>query len=133
MKERDTISSKVSDFVNNYLDPSKDTYRKDLSIDGALVQLQLKKKKYYLALSISSENYFTFHLKRDTNSCFINNYNLVLLKAWQVNIDLQPDYNYYKAVSNTAAYFRKSENSTSEAIKQAVQEINYRIFQEEYQ
>ena len=57
----------------------------------------------------------------------------MLLKAWQVNIDLQPDYNYYNAVSYTAAYIRKSENSTSEAIKQAVQEINYRIFQQEYQ
>ena len=57
----------------------------------------------------------------------------MLLKAWQVNIDLQPDYNYYNAVSYTAAYFRKSENSTSEAIKQAVQNINYRIFQQEYQ
>ena len=35
------------------------------------------------------------HLKRETNSCFINNYNPVRLKAWQASIDLQPVYNYY--------------------------------------
>ena len=67
-----------------------DIYRKDSSIDGVLLELQLTKKEYYWALSISSDNDFKLHLKRDTNSCFINNYNPVLLKAWQANIDLQP-------------------------------------------
>ena len=71
-----------------YLDSSKDRYRKDSSIDGVLLELQLTKKEYYWALSISSDNDFKLHLKRDTNSCFINNYNPVLLKAWQANIDL---------------------------------------------
>ena len=83
--------------------------------------MQLTKKEYYWALSISSENDFKLHLKRDTNSCFINNYNPVLLKAWQANIDLQSIFNYYKAVPYLTAYFSKSENSSSEAIKQAVQ------------
>ena len=73
-----------------YLDSSMDIYRKDSSIDGVLLELQLTKKEYYWALSISSDNDFKLHLKRDTNSCFINNYNPVLLKAWQANIDLQP-------------------------------------------
>ena len=72
-----------------YLDSSKDRYRKDSSIDGVLLELQLTKKEYYWPLSISSDNDFKLHLKRDTNSCFINNYNPVLLKAWQANIDLQ--------------------------------------------
>ena len=53
----------------------------------------------------------------------MSNYNPVLLKAWQANIDLQPVYNYYKAVSYMTTYFSKSENSTSEAMEQAVQEI----------
>ena len=107
-KKRDTTLSKVSDFINKYLDPSKDTYRKDLSIDGVLLELQLTKKEYYWALSISSQNDFRLHLKRDTNSCFINNYNPVLLNAWQANVDLQPVYNYYMAVSYMTAYFSKS-------------------------
>ena len=64
-----------------YLDSSKDTYRKDLSIDSVLLESQLTKKEYYWALSISSENDFSLHLKMDTNSCFINTYNPALLKA----------------------------------------------------
>ena len=123
LKKKDAILSKVTDFINKSLDPSKDTYRKDLSIDGILLELQLTKKEYYWALSVPSENDFKLHLKRDTNSCFINNYNLVLLKAWQANIDLQSVYNCYKAVSYITAHFSKSENSTSETMKQAVQEI----------
>ena len=90
MKNRDTLLSKVRDFIKKYLETSKDTYWKDLSIDSVLLELQLTKKEYYWTLSISSENDFQLHLKRDTNSCFINNYNPVLLKAWQANIDLQP-------------------------------------------
>ena len=103
-----------------YLDPSKGTYWKDLFIDGVLLELQLRKKEYYWALTISSRNNFKLHLKRNTNSGFMSNYNPVLLKAWQANIDLQPVYNYYKAVSYMTT---KSENSTSEAMKQAVQKI----------
>ena len=71
--------------------------------------LQLTKKEYYWALSVSSENDFKLHLKRDTTSCFVNNYNRVLLKACQAKIDLQPIYNYYQAVSYMTAYFSKSE------------------------
>ena len=31
------------------------------------------------------------------------------VKAWQANMDLQPVFNYYKAVSYMCAYFSKSE------------------------
>ena len=47
----------------------------------------------------------------------------MLLKAWQANIDLQPVYNYYMT-----AYLSKSENSASEAMKQAIQEIKLQNF-----
>ena len=119
LKKRDTMLSKVSDFINKYLDPSKDTYQ-NLYINGVLLELQLTKNEYYWALSISSENDFKLHLKRSKNfSCFINNYNPVVWKAWQASIGLQPVYNHYKAVSYMTAYFSKS---TLEAMKQAVQE-----------
>ena len=88
LKKRDTTLSKVSHFINRYLDPPKDICGKDLYIDGVWLELQLTKKEYYWALSVSSENDFKLHLKRDANSCFINNYNLVLLKVWQSKIDL---------------------------------------------
>ena len=47
----------------------------------------------------------------------------MLLKAWQKNIDLQSVYNYDKVISYMTAYFSKSESETSEALKQAVNEI----------
>ena len=50
--------NKARDFINKYLDCSKDTYQNDLSIDGVLLELQLMKQEYYWAFSISSENDF---------------------------------------------------------------------------
>ena len=88
-----------------------------------MLELQPTKKEYYWAISISTKNDFKLHLKKDTNSCFVNSYNPVLLKAWQAKISLQPVNKYYEAVSYMTAYFSKSENSTSEAMKQSVQEI----------
>ena len=87
-----------------------------------MLELQPAKREYCWALCISSDNNFKLHLKKDTNSCFVNNYNPALLKAWQANIDLQSVYIYYKAVSWMTACFSKSENSTSEEMKEAVQE-----------
>ena len=46
-----------------------------------------------------------------------------MLKAWQANMDLQAVHNYYKAISYMAAYFSKSENETSQALKETVKEI----------
>ena len=34
-------------------------------------------------------------VQKSLDSCFLNNYNPVLLKTWQVNLDLQPLYDYY--------------------------------------
>ena len=48
------------------------------------------------------------HLKRSTGSCFVNNYNPVLLKAWKENLDIQPVHNHFKALTYMAAYFPKS-------------------------
>ena len=58
LKKRDTILNKSRDFINKYLDCSKDTDQNDLSIDGVLLELQLMKQEYYWAFSISSENDF---------------------------------------------------------------------------
>ena len=47
----------------------------------------------------------------------------MLLKAWQANMDLEPVYNYYKAISYMTAYFSNSGSETSEALKQVVNEM----------
>ena len=77
---------------------------------------------YYWALSISPDNDYEIHLKRSTGSCFVNNYNPVLLKAWEANLDIQPVHNYFKALTYMAAYFSQPESELSEPLKQAAKE-----------
>ena len=76
----------------------------------------------YKALSISDDNDFQIHLRRPPNSCFVNNYFDEGLMAWKANIDIQPVFNHYKAVTYMCAYFSKSEDETSEIMKQAAKE-----------
>ena len=42
--------------------------------------------------------------------------------AWEANLDIQPVLDCYKAVSYMCAYFSKSEDDSSEAMKQAARE-----------
>ena len=49
---------------------------------------------YYWVLSISLDNDHEIHLKRSTGSCFVNNFNPVLLKAWKENLDILIVHNY---------------------------------------
>ena len=51
---------------------------------------------YYWALSVISENSYQIHLKRNTDSYFVNNYNPAMLKAWKENLDLHPVHKQYK-------------------------------------
>ena len=39
--------------------------------------------------------------------------------AWEANLDIQPVLDYYKAVSYMSTYLSKSEDESSEAMKQA--------------
>ena len=77
---------------------------------------------FTLTISISSDDDFQIHFKRPPNSCFVNNYFDEGLLACQANIDIQPVFNHYKAVTYMCAYFSKSEDETSEAMKQAAKE-----------
>lgn len=82
-------------------------------------------------LLISSDNGYKSYSKRDTNFCFVKNYNSVILKTWLMNIDLQPVYNYHRTLSYMTVYFSKSENSKSEAMKQIVQNIKQNLLTKE--
>ena len=59
---------------------------------------------------------------RPPNSCFVNNYFTDGLLVWEANIDIQPGFNHYKAVSYMCAYLSKSENECSQAMSQALKE-----------
>ena len=46
IKWQDNILSKVSTFINTFLDPSKDTFMTDLLTDSILLKLQITKSDY---------------------------------------------------------------------------------------
>ena len=130
LEERKLLLDKVAEYINlnldpqkrNILNPNKDNFEQVLDIKDILQELAISEQEYYDALSISSDVDFQIHLKRPPNSCFVNNYFDEGLIAWKANIDIQPVFNHYKAVTYMCAYFSKSEDEVSEAMKQAAKE-----------
>ena len=127
---RKMLLKKVKNYIDNFLnpekvniiDPRKDNFQEPPSIIEILNQLDILEDDYYKALSISKDDDFELHLKREPNSCFVNNYFDDGLKAWKANMDIQPVFNEYKAVTYMCSYFSKSEDQCSQAMKEAARE-----------
>ena len=130
LSQRETILNKVKQYIDtelnpnkvNFLDQTKSDFKVLKNISEILNELELTESEYYEALSISSDNDFQIHFRHPPNSCFINNYFYEGLLAWNANLDIQPVINHYKAVTYMCAYFSKSEDETSEAMKQAAKD-----------
>ena len=115
--------TKVKSFIDKFLNPSdKISYRPDMTVDNVLHHLLIDKSEYYNCLSIAAGPDYEVHLKRPPNSCFINNYNPIILIAWQANIDIQPVFNHHKCVTYLCSYMSKGETHCSEAIRAAAEE-----------
>ena len=127
---RNTLLKQVKSYIDNninpakvnLIDPTKDNFTQSLRIKEILDELEISSDDYYRALSISKDEDLELHLKRKPNSCFVNNYFDVGLKAWQANIDIQPVFNEYKTVTYMCQYFSKTEDRCSQVIKQAAKE-----------
>ena len=52
------------------------------------------------------DKHLKLHLKREPNFYFVNNYFDVGLKAWQANMDIQLDFNEYKAVTYVSIFLK---------------------------
>jgi len=95
LKERKCILEKVKSYIdsnlnprfNNILCPDEPNYNQPGTIAGILESLDITKEEYENALSISPDNGFQIHFKRLPDSCFINNYFVEGLFAWEANID----------------------------------------------
>ena len=82
MCKRDDILCSVKKYIDenlnpkkqNILDPRKENFVVVPTIFEILQQLNVTPEDYYNALSISSDNDFQIHLKRQPNECFINNH-----------------------------------------------------------
>ena len=129
LKRKETLNI-VSGYINEYLNPSKynfyDPLKEDFvepkSISEILTDLGVSVDAYYSALEISDDTDFQIHLRRPPNSCFVNNYFQLGLKAWDANMDIQPVINEYKAISYMCAYLSKTEDSCSNTMKQVLTE-----------
>ena len=94
MEKNKTLLKKVKKYIDdnlnpakvNVIDPTKDNFTQPLSKQEILDELEISKDDYYIALSVSKDHYLELHLKRQPNSCFVNNYFDVDLKAWQTNM-----------------------------------------------
>ena len=122
LTDRQTILHKVKEYINEFLDPNKSTYVPDKTITDILTTLDISEDHYYNALSVSPDSDFKLHLKRPPDSCFINNYFSIGLKAFNANIDLQPVFNYLRCIAYMCAYFTKAETESSQAILAAARE-----------
>ena len=82
MQYRNTILRKVTNYIDNelnplkenFLDNTKDDYIELKSIEGVLSLLEISSKEYEEALLISDDSDSQIHYKRAPNSCFVNNY-----------------------------------------------------------
>lgn len=113
------IDSKLNPKYNNIHNQKDPNYESPGTIEQILQSLNISKADCENALSISDETGFQIHFKRSPDSCFVNNYFIEGLMAWEANIDIQPVLDYYKAVSYMCAYLSKSEDESSEAMKRA--------------
>ena len=128
--KRNNALNRVKDFISNNLHPKKQNildenlpgYTEAPSIDSILNSLDLTYDEYEEFLCISPDKDKHLHLKRSPDSCFVNNYFSEGLSAWEANIDIQPVYDAYKAVTYMCAYFSKSEDKCSNAMKEALKE-----------
>ena len=74
-------------------------------------ELNITEEEYMSALQISDDQDFQLHLKRPTDSCFVNNYFDGGHLASEANINIQPVFNYYKAITYMYSYQSMEEDS----------------------
>ena len=109
--------TKVKIYINEYLYLAKNTVDDCDTISDILRELEINEDDFYTALEISKDNDYELHLLRSPNLCFFNNYFKSGLLAWQANMNIQPVFNEYKAVTYMCSYFSKSEDECSLAMR----------------
>ena len=100
-----------------------DDQTQQLSINDVLKLASVATEEYYWALSVSADVFFAVHLKRNVDSIYINNFNKILLKCFEANIDISPVIDAYACVFYLVSYFAKEETASSEAMKAALAQL----------
>ena len=68
----------VQDYIDSFFNPYKDSYIENTTTDEVLKLLDTKQDDYYWAIGLSTDSDYQIHLKRDTRSYFVDNYNAVV-------------------------------------------------------
>ena len=126
LHKRKGIFQKVTDYKNNFLNPSKvnffnplrEDFTKVKSVYKVLKELDITVEENENTLKISDDNSFQLHLRRSTDPCFVNNYFDIGLLACETNIDIQPVFDYCKAFTYICNYLSKQEDKCSEVMHQ---------------
>ena len=113
-----TVKSKIDEILN----PSKSEYNPNLTAAQVLATADVSEQDYYWALSVSADSDYELHLKRSTDSCFINNYFAAGVQGLVANVDLQPVFNHYKCITYVCSYYTKDETECSQTITNAAKE-----------
>ena len=119
-----TVKSKIDEILN----PSKSEYNPNLTAAQVLATADFSEQDYFWALSVSADSDYELHLKRSTDSCFINNYFVAGVQGFVANVDLQPVFNHYKCITYVCSYYTKDETECSQTITNAAKEArNYNL------
>ena len=104
------INTEFNPSKKNLFDFSGINHERVKTIDEIVALLEISKAQYEAALSIFEDKDFQLCLKSPLNSCFVNSYFSEVLLAWEANLDIQPVFKYYKAVTYMDAYLSKCED-----------------------
>lgn len=129
MTKQKEILSLVKQKIDESLNPSKANYNPMLAPDDIFQELGITKEQYEKALSLSPDSDYDLHLRRPTDSCFINNYFVAGMKGFAASVDLQPVFNHYKCITYVCSYFT-DETECLQAIMNAskeAREINLNV------
>lgn len=115
MLKQNGILSKVKTYTDEELNlakcifynKSKEDYYQLKSVKEILLDLEISPRDYDHAFSTSDDKHFQLYSKRQPNKCFINNYFGSGLLAWKCNLDIQPVFNHYKAITYICDFWLK--------------------------
>ena len=118
------ILTNVKQKIDEVLNPSKQNY--DATV-GEKIYIKFSwcyRRSVLLGSLDSADSDFDLHLKRQVDSCVINNYFVAGIKGFAANVYLQPVFNHYKCITYVCSYFTKDETECSQAIANAAKEAN---------
>ena len=101
---KDYINSHLNPSKVNFFDPSRNDFRQVNSISEVLAELIIEEKDYENALRISDNKDVYLHLRRPSDSYFLDKYFYIGLLAWEANMK-RADSGYIESVGLINVFF----------------------------